>query len=545
MTTPPSPCGTLSEVSRTSRAFSLKIARISFSSAVSSVSPFGVTLPTSRSPEPTSAPMRTMPRSSRFRSDSSRAVRDVAGDLLVAELRGAGVDLVLLDVDRGELVVLHEALGQDDRVLEVVALPGHEGDQAVLAQRDLALIGRGAVGQDVALLHRHAGLDARLLVDERALVRPHVLVHVVLVVADDDLLGVDVVHGAGVAGQDDVARVDRRAALGARADQRGLRLQQRDGLGLHVRAHQRAVGVVVLEERDQRRRDRPDLLRRHVHQVDVLRRGEDELAVARAARDVRALELAGLLVDLGVRLRDDLLVLLVRVEVDDLVGHDAVLDDPVGGREEAELGDLGVARQRADQADVRTLRRLDRAHAAVVGRVDVAHLDGCALAREAAGAERRQAAAVPQARERVRLVHELRQLRGAEELLERRHDRADVDDRLRGDRVGVLGGEALAHDALHAVEADPERFLDQLAHRAQTAVAEVLVLVEAVGDRVALDRRGLEGVVLDRLARVGVDAVLRDAQVLGQGDELLDQLDDVVVGQDPLVEVLVQAAAAS
>ena len=71
ITTPPSPWGTFSEVSRTSRAFSLKIARISFSSAVSSVSPFGVTLPTSRSPDPTSAPMRTMPRSSRLRSDSS------------------------------------------------------------------------------------------------------------------------------------------------------------------------------------------------------------------------------------------------------------------------------------------------------------------------------------------------------------------------------------------------------------------------------------------------------------------------------------------
>ena len=71
ITLPPSPCGTLREVSRTSRAFSLKIARISFSSAVSSVSPFGVTLPTSRSPEPTSAPMRTTPRSSRFARDSS------------------------------------------------------------------------------------------------------------------------------------------------------------------------------------------------------------------------------------------------------------------------------------------------------------------------------------------------------------------------------------------------------------------------------------------------------------------------------------------
>ena len=150
MTLPPSPCGTLSEVSRTSRAFSLKIARISFSSAVSSVSPLGVTLPTSRSPERTSAPMRTMPRSSRSRERLLRAVRDVARDLLVAELRGARVDLVLVDVDRRQDVVLDEPLREDDRVLEVVALPGHERDEQVLAERELALIGRGAVRQHVA-----------------------------------------------------------------------------------------------------------------------------------------------------------------------------------------------------------------------------------------------------------------------------------------------------------------------------------------------------------------------------------------------------------
>ena len=58
-------------MSRTSFAFSLKIARMSFSSAVSSVSPLGVTLPTSRSLPVTSAPTRTMPRSSRSLSDSS------------------------------------------------------------------------------------------------------------------------------------------------------------------------------------------------------------------------------------------------------------------------------------------------------------------------------------------------------------------------------------------------------------------------------------------------------------------------------------------
>src|SRR5262249_58697135 len=97
-----------------------------------------------------------------------RTVRDVARDLLVTELRRPRVDLVLLDVDRGQLVVLDQPLRDDDRVLEVVALPGHERDGAVLAQRDLSAGGRGAVGEDVALLDLVADLDDRALAAHRA-----------------------------------------------------------------------------------------------------------------------------------------------------------------------------------------------------------------------------------------------------------------------------------------------------------------------------------------------------------------------------------------
>ncbi len=56
-TFPRSPWGRRSEESFTSRAFSPKIARSRRSSAVSSVSPFGVILPTRMSPGRTSAPM--------------------------------------------------------------------------------------------------------------------------------------------------------------------------------------------------------------------------------------------------------------------------------------------------------------------------------------------------------------------------------------------------------------------------------------------------------------------------------------------------------
>ena len=71
ITTPVVPGGTTSDVSHTSAAFSAKMARSSFSSGESSVSPFGVTLPTRMSPGCTSAPSRMMPSGPRFLSASS------------------------------------------------------------------------------------------------------------------------------------------------------------------------------------------------------------------------------------------------------------------------------------------------------------------------------------------------------------------------------------------------------------------------------------------------------------------------------------------
>ena len=107
----------------------------------------------------------------------------------------------------------------------------------------------------------------------------------------------------------------------------------------------------------------------------------------------------------------------------------AVDDLAVRRLDEAELVDPAEGGQGADQADVRAFRGLDRAHAAVVAEVHVADLEARTLTAEATGAERREATAVGQARQRVDLVHELAQLGGAEELLDGRDHGADVDQR--------------------------------------------------------------------------------------------------------------------
>ena len=121
-------------------------------------------------------------------------------------------------------------------------------------------------------------------------------------------------------GHDDLARVERGAALHAGADDRRLRLEERHGLALHVRAHEGPVGVVVLEERDERGRHGDDLLGAHVHVLDLVGAGLRE-RVPEARRDALGGEVA-LVVERRVRLGDDVLLLLVGRQVLDLVGHD-------------------------------------------------------------------------------------------------------------------------------------------------------------------------------------------------------------------------------
>ncbi len=126
--------------------------------------------------------------------------------------------------------------------------------------------------------------------------------------------------------------------------------------------------------------------------------------------------------------------------------------------------------------------------------------------------------------QRVGLVHELRELAGAEELLDRRHHRPDVDQGLRRDRLDVLGRHPLADDALHPGQAQANLVLDQLADGTQPPVAEVVDVVGLDDDRpVAAGLLLLAGVQLD---------------------QVLDRGDDVFLGQRALPDRLVLAELA-
>ncbi len=370
--------------------------------------------------------------------------------------------------------------------LEVVAVPGHERAQHVAPERQLAELGRGTVGDDVTLHHRVAHAHQRPLVDAGRLVGAHELaqpvdVHalgraVLVGRAHHDARAVDLVDHAGAARDDRRTQVTRHRGLHAGADERRVRADQRHGLALHVGAHQRAVGIVVLEERDQGRGDGDELLRRDVDRRHILGLDQAEITLLPDRNEI--LREAPVGVHRRVRLRDDKLLLLHSGEVARLLLHHAVLDQHVRGFDEPVLVDLGVGRERVDQADIRPFRRLDRADAAVMRGVHVAHLEARALARETARTERGKAALVRHFRERVGLVHELAELARAKELAHRRRRRLRVDEVVRHHRVDIDRAHALADRPLHAQQADAILVLHQLADRAHPAVAEIVDVVD-------------------------------------------------------------------
>ena len=113
-------------------------------------------------------------------------------------------------------------------------------------------------------------------------------------------------------------------------------------------------------------------------------------------------------------------------------------------------------------------------------RVNVSDFKSCALARQASRPKRRQTPLVGNFRKRVRLVHELRKLRGPEELADGCHHRLGIDQVVRHGRGHFLvHAHLLFNGALHAHQTDAELVLEQLAHRAHPPVAEMIDVIHS------------------------------------------------------------------
>src|SRR5436190_19579900 len=115
-------------------------------------------------------------------------------------------------------------------------------------------------------------------------------------------------------------------------------------------------------------------------------------------------------IDRRIRLCDEEVFITVSCEIFDLISDAAVYYLAIRRFDKTKLVDTRKGAHRADQADVWAFGGLDRANAAVVRRMNVAHFEAGTFAAQTSRAESRQTPLVRQFCERIRLIHELRQL---------------------------------------------------------------------------------------------------------------------------------------
>ena len=156
---------------------------------------------------------------------------------------------------------------------------------------------------------------------------------------------------------------------------------------MHVRAHERAVRVIVFKERNERCGNRNQLLWRHVHIVDLFDRNDDDIACV--TNDHEIVGQLAILVDRHVGLRHIVLRLFHRRHIDDFFRELAVLELAIRRLDEAVFIDASKSGERVDQTDIRAFRRFNRADTTVMRWMHVADFEACAFTRQTTRSKRR------------------------------------------------------------------------------------------------------------------------------------------------------------
>ena len=280
-------------------------------------------------------------------------IRNVAGDFFLAKLRVARHHLKFFDMDRGEHVIARDAFADQDRIFEVIAIPGHEGAQNIAPQRQFAKLGRRTIGDNVANLHHITDPHQRALVDAGGLVGPHVFAQPIDINTAGGTIGrcrphhnartVNRIHHTIAARNNRGTRITRHRGFHASANQRRISADQRHRLTLHVGTHQRAVRVIVFKEGDQRRRNRNKLLGRDVNRCHFFRLYQAEIATL-TDRDQFILE-AAIAIHIGIRLRDDQTLFFHGGQIAGITHNLPILHQAIRRFDEAVFVHLGEGRE--------------------------------------------------------------------------------------------------------------------------------------------------------------------------------------------------------
>ena len=99
-------------------------------------------------------------------------IRDVPGDLFVAEFCVPGDRVKLFDMNRGKYSVFDQTFTHKYRIFKIVSAPWHKRNHHVLSEREFTEFSGRSVGNDVSFLNQITLFDNRFLIEAGILIRP-------------------------------------------------------------------------------------------------------------------------------------------------------------------------------------------------------------------------------------------------------------------------------------------------------------------------------------------------------------------------------------
>ena len=164
-----------------------------------------------------------------------------------------------------------------------------------------------------------------------------------IVHADHNTGGIHVVDQTAARGGNHGTRVNRRHPLNASTDKGFFRTQHGHGLTLHVRTHQRAVRIIMLQERHQGGGNGHDLRWRHVHVLNALGTNQNGLAFFAGRHQVTRQLIV--FVQCRIGLGNHILAFFDGGQIVDLIGNLAVCDATVRCFDKAVFVQAGIKGQ--------------------------------------------------------------------------------------------------------------------------------------------------------------------------------------------------------
>ena len=283
----------------------------------------------------------------------------------------------------------------DDRVFEVIAIEGHERHEHVATERQFALPCGSTIGDDLTFFDSLAFFDDWLLIQAGAFIEADEFSEQIFIgVVDQDAGGIDKSNHARTFSTNKHAGVLSDGFFHARCTHWRINAQQRHSLALHVGTHQCTVGIVVFEERNQCCGDRNSLTRRDINIFNILAGDSGQIALYASERIALA-EMPFFICD-DIRRSQNSFHFFVSTKVFMNAVDFAIFHHTVRGNQEAVLINIGIDRQRGDQADVGTFRRFNRTDSAIVRNMNVTHFEAGSFTIQTARSKGRQSAFVRQ-----------------------------------------------------------------------------------------------------------------------------------------------------